>query len=179
MFVDYYEVLEVSANANPDTIERIFRHLAMRYHPDNQDTGDASRFSELMEAYSTLKDPIRRAQYDIQRRDHLGLRAKLAVEASDSKGIERDVLVQDKVLSVLYVKRRQDVRDPGIGPEELERLSDCPREHLEFHLWYLKAKGWIGRQENGTLAITVEGIDHFNSQHRPETTAAKQISDQS
>jgi curved DNA-binding protein CbpA len=139
MFVDYYEVLEVSSNANPDTIERIFRHLAMRYHPDNQDTGDASRFSELMEAYSTLKDPARRAQYDIQHKDHSGLRVKLADETNDARGIERDALVQDKVLSVLYVKRRQNINDPGIGAAELERLLDCPREHLEFHLWYLKA----------------------------------------
>ncbi len=41
----------------------------------------------------------------------------------------------------------------------------CPRDHLEFHLWYLKAKGWIGRLENGTLAITVEGVDRTNSEH--------------
>jgi hypothetical protein len=54
---------------------------------------------------------------------------------------------------------------------ELERLSDCPREHLEFHLWYLKAKGWIARQENGTLAITVEGIDRANSEQRRDIRA--------
>jgi hypothetical protein len=49
-------------------------------------------------------------------------------------------------------------------------LSGCPREHLEFHLWYLKAKGWIGRLENGMLAITVEGVDRTNSEHRHEAT---------
>jgi hypothetical protein len=94
----------------------------------------------------------------------------LAEEASNTKGIERDVVIQDKVLSILYVKRRQNITDPGIGDMELERLSDCPREHLEFHLWYLKAKGWIGRLENGLLAITVEGVDRTNSEHRRETT---------
>ena len=36
-FIDYYEILEISPNANSETIERIFRHLAMRFHPDNQD----------------------------------------------------------------------------------------------------------------------------------------------
>ena len=40
MSTDYYEILEVSPNANSETIERIFRYLAMRYHPDNRDTGD-------------------------------------------------------------------------------------------------------------------------------------------
>ena len=62
------------------------------------------------------------------------------------------------------------MEDPGIGNIELERLLGSPREHLEFHLWYLKAKGWIGRLENGMLAITVEGVDRTNPEHRPETT---------
>jgi hypothetical protein len=60
-------------------------------------------------------------------------------------------------LSILYVKRRQDINDPGIGEHGLERVSGCPREHLEFHLWYLKAKGWIARLENGTLASPSKG----------------------
>jgi curved DNA-binding protein CbpA len=168
MFIDYYELLEISPNANSETIERIFRHFAMRYHPDNQDTGDESRFAEIVEAHNTLKDPVKRAQYDIQYRDHAILRRELTEEASNSKGIERDAVIQAKVLSLLYVKRRQDVDNPGIGDTELERLSGCPREHLEFHLWYLKAKGWIGRTENGTLAITVDGIDRANSEYLRE-----------
>ena len=53
---------------------------------------------------------------------------------------------------------------------DLERLSGCPREHLEFHLWYLKEKGWMGRLEDGTLAITVEGVDRANSEHHRKTT---------
>ena len=65
MITDYYETLEISPNANSETIERVFRYLAMRYHPDNQDTGDQLRFSQIMEAHDTLKDPVKRAQYDI------------------------------------------------------------------------------------------------------------------
>jgi hypothetical protein len=52
----------------------------------------------------------------------------------------------------------KNINDPGIGDVELEHLSSCPREHLEFHLWYLKAKGWIGRLENGMLAIVWRGF---------------------
>lgn len=170
MFIDYYETLEISPNANSETIERIFRHFAMRYHPDNQNTGDEARFSEIVEAHNTLRDPVKRAQYDIQYKDHLNLRRELTEEAGNTKGIERDVVIQAKVLSLLYVKRRQDVNNPGIGDTELERLSGCPREHLEFHLWYLKAKGWIARIENGMFAITVDGIDRANSEYRRDTT---------
>src|SRR5205814_1559618 len=169
MFTDYYEILEISPNANSETIERIFRYLAMRYHPDNQDTADQFRFSEVVEAHNTLKDPVKRAQYDIQHKSHSAVRWKLAEEASDGKGIERDIDIQTKLLSILYVKRRQNTSDPGVGNVELERLLDCPAEHLKFHLWYLKEKGWIERTETGTLAISVEGVDRANSERHRET----------
>src|SRR5512132_2640041 len=62
--LDYYEVLQISASAEPDTIHRVYRLLAQRFHPDNKDTGNASRFRETIEAYEILSDPERRAQYD-------------------------------------------------------------------------------------------------------------------
>lgn len=163
-FIDYYEVLEISPNANSGTIERMFRYLAQRFHPDNKDTGDRASFDALMEAYDTLKDPARRAQYDIEHKNQSGSRWKLVEEASDGKGIDRDADIQNKLLSVLYVKRRQNIREPGIGNLGLERLVGCPAEHLEFHLWYLKEKGWIRVTENGMLAITAEGVDRTNSE---------------
>ena len=62
-FIDYYEILEISPNANSGTIERMFRYFAQRYHPDNQDTGDRLRFDLIAEANATLRDPVKRAQY--------------------------------------------------------------------------------------------------------------------
>src|SRR6266480_5123112 len=91
---DYYEILEISPNANSETIDRVFRYLAQRYHPDNRDTGDNLRFTEIMQAYNTLREPVKRAQYDIQHKNHSDFRRNLAEEASDSKGIERDVDIQ-------------------------------------------------------------------------------------
>ena len=176
-FTDCYEVLEISPNANSETIDRIFRYLAQRYHPDNQDTGDRLRFDEILQAYNALKDPVKRAEYDIRHKNHSGARWKLAEEANDSNRIERDGDIQDKLLSILYVKRRQDTNDPGVGSVDLERLSGCPREHLDFHLWYLKEKGWIRRLEDGLLAVTVEGVDRANSERRRETTP-KLLTDQ-
>jgi curved DNA-binding protein CbpA len=170
MFTDYYELLEISPNANSETIERIFRYFASLYHPDNQDTGDVSRFSEIVEAHNTLRDPVKRAEYDIQHRRHSNDRRELAGEAGNAKGSGRDVVIQSTLLSLLYVKRRNDGRNPGIGDYELEQLLGCPREHLEFHLWYMKAKGWIGRLEDGGIAITAEGVDRASSEDRRETT---------
>jgi curved DNA-binding protein CbpA len=163
MFIDYYEVLEVSPNANAETIERIFRYLAMRYHPDNRETGDEARFSEIVEAHNTLRDSVKRAQYDIQHRQHSEYHRELGEQAGDVKRIDLDVVIRDKLLSLLYVRRRQDVDHPGIGDWELERLLGCPRELLEFHLWYMKAKGWILKSD-GQFAITVDGVDRVEAE---------------
>src|SRR5262249_29853015 len=138
---------------------------------------DRLRFDQVLEAHNTLKDPARRAQYDIQHKNHSNARSELAREAGENNLANRDVGFQDKVLSILYVKRRRNINNPGIGDYDLERLSGCPREHLEFHLWYLKQKGWIERTESGMFAITVEGVDRANSQHNREA-AIKLLTDQ-
>jgi curved DNA-binding protein CbpA len=176
-FIDYYETLEISPNANSETIERIFRYFAQRYHPDNPQTGDRSRFDIIVEAHNTLKDPARRAQYDINFQIRSSARSKLVDEVNDTK-IWQDIDLQNKLLSLLYVKCRQNVRDPGIDYLQLERLTRCPAEHLEFHLWYLREKGWIRRTESGTVAITVEGVDRANSEHERKA-ANKLLSDHS
>jgi len=61
---DYYEVLQISPNAEPETIHRVFRLLAMRFHPDNPETGDSQRFMDLNRAYEVLSDPDQRSEYD-------------------------------------------------------------------------------------------------------------------
>ena len=47
-FVDYYEVLQLSQTANADTVERVYRLLAKRYHPDNRETGDVDNAALLI-----------------------------------------------------------------------------------------------------------------------------------
>jgi curved DNA-binding protein CbpA len=163
-FIDFYETLEVSPNANSETIERMFRYQARRFHPDNKASGDRARFDDVVTAYATLKDSVKRVQYDLEHKYHSNYRTRLAEEAVDSEGIARDGDVQNRLLSVLYVKRRRDIRDPGIGDAELERLLGCPSEHLEFHLWYLREKKWVMRSENGSFVITIDGVDRVNSE---------------
>jgi curved DNA-binding protein CbpA len=176
-FVDYYEILEISPNANAGTIERMFRYFAQRYHPDNQETGDRPRFDAIMDAYNALSDPAKRAQYDVKHKHQSGLRWKLLKEASDNKGIEPDLEIQNKLLSIFHARRRQNIDSPGLGDLTLERMLGCPVEHLQFHLWYLKEKGWIRKTESGMFAITVDGVDRANSEPHRET-ANKLLTDQ-
>jgi molecular chaperone DnaJ len=63
---DYYEILGVSKDADPEKIKKAYRKLAMKYHPDRNSGSEESeaRFKEIVEAYEVLKDPQSRAAYD-------------------------------------------------------------------------------------------------------------------
>lgn len=158
-FVDYYELLQLSANADAETIERIFRHLAKKFHPDNPDCADNQRFLQIVEAHKTLADPEARAGYDVKYHDYWNRKWRLASEASDSSSLNDDKAIRERLLSLLYVQRRRNMKSPGLGEHEMSRLLRTPTELVEFHLWYLKAKGWVERLETGHLAITALGVD--------------------
>ena len=64
---DYYEFLQISPNAEFDTIHRVHRFLALRFHPDNPETCDTDKFHLLQQAYEVLSDEARRAEYDAAR----------------------------------------------------------------------------------------------------------------
>jgi curved DNA-binding protein len=62
---DLYEVLGVSRDASPDDIQRVYRTLARKFHPDmNKDPAAEERFKEIAEAYDVLSDPEARRRYD-------------------------------------------------------------------------------------------------------------------
>jgi len=177
-FVDFYEVLEISPNANSETIDRVFRHLAQRYHPDNPATADRSRFDLVLEAHHILKDAEKRVQYDFEYKNYISDRSKLAEDAGDLGGIDYDIAIQTKLLALFYAKCRRNVKEPGIGDAELSMLLDFPAEHLEFHLWYLKEKKWIIRREDGLLSITIDGVDRVNTREHLDL-AKRLLTDQS
>ena len=61
---DFYDALQLSAKADPDTIHRVYRILAQRYHPDNRETGNEDAFRLVHQAYTVLANPELRAAYD-------------------------------------------------------------------------------------------------------------------
>ena len=62
---DFYDLLGVSRDVDPDSLKRAYRRMARQYHPDiNKDPGAEDRFKEIGRAYEVLSDPQTRARYD-------------------------------------------------------------------------------------------------------------------
>jgi len=164
--VDYYELLQVSDGAEPETVNRVYRLLAQRYHPDNLETGNESRFREITEAYHILSNPERRAQYDatyqLRRKDRWRL---VSAGAQSENDFEMEQVVRLTVLEALYTKRRLEPQNAGIYLVELERMLGRPREHLEFTIWYLNQKKLIN-MDDARMQLTADGAEYLEESYR-------------
>ena len=65
---DYYSILGAEESASQDEIERLYKRLAMRHHPDRG--GDAEEMKAINEAYGVLGNDATRSAYDSQRQPH-------------------------------------------------------------------------------------------------------------
>ena len=162
--VDYYELLQISPSAEAETIQRVYRMLASRYHPDNPHTGDMEMFIRLREAYETLGDPERRAEYD----QKLNVQYSQPLPIFEMKdfvvGVEAEGNRRLGVLCLLYNRRRSHPDKASLSLLELEAMTALPREHLEFTIWYLKEKRYLRRDETSSdYTITSEGVDWVES----------------
>ena len=164
--VDYYEVLQVSDAAEPETINRVYRIFAQRYHPDNRETGNDARFREITEAYQILSNPEKRAQYDATSQKRRKDRWRLVSSGAESENdFEMEQVVRLTVLEALYTKRRIEPQNPGIYLRDLERMIGRPREHLEFTIWYLNQKRLISTDDS-RMYLTADGADFLEDSYR-------------
>jgi curved DNA-binding protein CbpA len=169
--LDYYEVLQVSDNAEVETISRVYRILAQRYHPDNKETGNEASFREITEAYQTLSNAEKRASYDATNQKRKKDRWRVVSAGPESENnFELEQVVRLTVLEVLYTKRRVEPGSPGIYLKDLERMIGRPRDHLEFTIWFLNQKKLISNDDS-RMYITAEGAEYLedsyrNNQHR-------------
>jgi curved DNA-binding protein len=64
-YKDYYQVLGVARGASPEEVQKAYRKLARKFHPDvSKEANAEARFKEIAEAYEVLKDPEKRSKYD-------------------------------------------------------------------------------------------------------------------
>ena len=158
--IDYYELLQISPKAQPETIQRVFRILAGRCHPDNPHTGDPERFLKLKKASEVLNNPERRAAYD----EEYNLQQSLPVDVFNMQefatGIDGESNRRMGLLCLLYHRRRVNPDEPGLSMLQLENMMISAREHLLFTVWYLKDKEFVRQTEDSGYAITSSGVDH-------------------
>jgi curved DNA-binding protein CbpA len=174
-FIDYYELLQISPNAQPETINRVYRMLAQRFHPDNPETGDTERFLTLQAAYAVLSDADRKQDYDQDRRRYYDKPMEVFGMKEFTDGIEGEANRRMGVLCLLYNKRRTMPEESGMSILHMETLMAFPREHLLFTLWYLRKKGLAEFNLNSEYEITAEGIDLVESKFPRSTVLQKLI----
>jgi len=164
--VDFYEVLQVSDTAEPETINRVYRIFAQRYHPDNRETGNEARFREITEAYQVLSNPEKRASYDATSQKRRKDRWRVVSAGAESENdFEMEQIVRLTVLEALYTQRRIEPHNPGIYLRELERMIGRPREHLEFTVWFLNQKKLISTDDS-RMYLTADGAEYLEDSYR-------------
>ena len=162
--VNYYDLLQINPHAESEAIERIYRILAARYHPGNQDTGDAEKFRLLTEAYQVLRDPAKRAEYDRQFEISPAGPLPIFLSKEFADGIDTEAKIRIGVLCLLYSKRRANPDFAALSLLDMENIMAFPRERLLFALWYLRAKRYVVQDDRSSFIISADGVDFLEGQ---------------
>lgn len=101
-----YAVLLIAPDASQAEIDKAFRNLARKHHPDAG--GDADAFKEINEAYEILSDPERRKQYD--ETGDGSLRQRYRAAESVIAAMVAEAFAQESQDAILYMKQRIDAR---------------------------------------------------------------------
>lgn len=161
---DYYEFLQISPNADAETIHRVYRFLAARLHPDNAETGHEENFRLLKAAYDVLSDQRRRSEYDAARAKTQAAPEPLAATIDFMDVMEGELNRRLAVLAVLYYRRRTNPTFPEVPLQEIEERMGFPRDYLDFTLWYLQKKGYVTKADNAQYTLSVDGVDFVETQ---------------
>ena len=154
---NHYEVLQVSQNASHEVIEKMFRFLATKHHPDAG--GDKQTFNDIVGAFEVLRDENARNQYDLELKNGAHEVARLR---ENSMQAGPDAAIRHELLCLFYARRRDQNSSPALGAMSIEKTLGLHEDVLNFHLWYFKEKNWVKRCEDGGYAITAEGVDQID-----------------
>src|SRR5258708_12987700 len=162
---DYYELLEVSPQASEETIHRVYRYMAARYHPDNLGTGNLEKFTQLTSAYKVLAEPNRRSEYDAQRATRQPtIRNPMSSTVDFMDQGEGDLNRRLAILAILYYRRRMYPNSPEVSLPEIEDRMGFPRDYLDFTTWYLAKNRYITPADNSDFTLTVDGLTFTETQ---------------
>jgi curved DNA-binding protein CbpA len=108
---NYYEILEINENASFEVIEKVYRVLAKKYHPDlnneNYKEESEKKFKEIVEAYDVLSNQKKKAEYD--------RKLSSSKRLNDNKNYQ-----QYKAYNDLYLRALKNLKIRNIYPATLE-----------------------------------------------------------
>jgi hypothetical protein len=121
----------------------------------------------------STEEPGRREVPEMDRCEMLTLSAdrntRLRIfDRSEATVKESEKSKRREILELLYAARRSRPREATVGLQELEEQLGCPREQLDFGLWYLLESALIEVSKNGDYSITVNGVDHLEAEEEAE-----------
>lgn len=177
-FVDHYEILQVSPGCDLKIVESAYRHFAKVFHPDHPETADPERFQQIIDAYNVLKFPEKRAAYDQLYHAVKGGNPGESEPLITGDAALSDAALQRDILLYLYKVKRENFRQNGVGGFAVQAHFGLSDDNFDFHVWYLKSKGFVEITEAGTLAITVQGVDHVIAIHSEAAAPERYITDQ-
>jgi len=162
-FQDHYKVLEIDPKSNLEAIQKAYGKLAQKYHPNNTQSGDQTKFDAVNLAYEVLSDSGLRTEFDKLRS---GGEEKTEFNFSGLgffAALGHETALRAAVLCILYDRRRLKPFTPGLSMRRVEAILETTSEGLNFALWYLKQRNLVTSDDKSNLLITVEGMDYLES----------------
>lgn len=124
-FKNYYKILSVDPDAEPDIIDAAFKKLSSKYHPDtNKDPEAEEKYKEITEAHHILKDHDKRSNYDKEYKNYYKPKPILNV---DKYHILFDNITPGEVKTDSFV-----IRNIGGNYENIEVLVETPNSWLKI-----------------------------------------------
>ena len=181
-FVDYYEFLMISPQADRAMVEWAVRLMLARYGKKNDQQGDEEKYNLVKEAYRVLADPKRRAGYDKDREAYLPSGEVLGAggasampERADGAPLDPDSIhvslvatlddvrlqkrIRQGLMSSLYDIMITRPRNPELGRAEIARVIGVSIDQMEFAIWYLREQEFLRTTPQGLYTLTTKGVD--------------------
>lgn len=180
-FVDYYDFLMVSPQADKAMLEWAVRLMLTRYGPKTPETADAEKYETTKAAYRALVDSAKREEYDKLWVKHKGQpgpaeagkrerrnspsragqppleKIQVELEATEDD-VRLQVRMRQAVLSALYDVLITNPRNIELGRAEVAKAIHCRIDDLEFPIWFLRERGLIKTSNAGDYSITSDGV---------------------
>ncbi|CDE53965.1 MAG TPA: hypothetical protein DIU30_06755 [Clostridiales bacterium] len=118
---NYYEILEVDKNASEEVIEKAYKTLAKKYHPDLQNNSNCQdKMRQINEAYEILSNDFKRREYDEKIK-----RQSVSIE-------EYNRIIQENNRLKKDLKRVANQREMSQNQERLEEMSIMQRYYEQI-----------------------------------------------